>query len=161
MLQQLGVIPMPASVLNQVHQGFEEALNAHDVDRMLSFFADDAVYDYVPMPTPLPKDQIGSFFESVFQGWPDFRSLPGREFLVGNIRVVEHSVEGTHQGEWMGIPPTGKKFPTPHIDIFEYEGDKIKRLTTYIDISRILIQLGTMPAPELPELKPSFELPDP
>ncbi|NOZ28128.1 MAG: hypothetical protein GXP39_08775 [Chloroflexi bacterium] len=161
LLQQLGVVPMPAAVLNQVHQGFEEALNAHDVDRMLSYFAEDAVYDYVPVPTPLPKKEIGKFFASVFQSFPDFSSLPGREFLVGNIRVLEHPVEGTHQAEWMGIPPTGKKFPTPHIDIFEYEGDKIKRLTTYIDISRILIQLGAMPEPELPELKPSFELPDP
>jgi len=48
----------------------------------------------------------------------------------------------------------------PHVDIYEVEGDKIKRLTTYTDYTGILIQLGMAPAPEMPELVPSFVLPD-
>ncbi len=161
LLQQIGAIPLPAAAMKKIHEGFEEALNARDLDRWLSYWADDAVYDYVPLPTPIARKDVRKFFEEVFRGFPDFSSLPGRTFIAGNIIVMEHAVEGTHQGEWMGIPPTGKKFPTPHIDILEFEVDKLKRLTTYIDIAGILIRLGAMPAPELPELKPSFDLPDP
>ncbi|MCD6289870.1 MAG: ester cyclase [Anaerolineae bacterium] len=47
------------------------------------------------------------------------------------------------------------------MDVWEYEGDKVKRSTTYLDLAGMLVQLGVMPAPQLPELKPSFELPAP
>jgi predicted ester cyclase len=47
------------------------------------------------------------------------------------------------------------------MDVVEFEGLKIKRLTTYDDGLTQLIQLGAMPAPQLPALKPSFILPAP
>jgi len=147
--------------LRALHKAQQEALNAHDMDKWLSYCTDDFVWDYVPVPTPMNRGETKAFFEDLFRGWPDWHVTPGVVLVSGNILVEEHPCIGTHSGEWMGIPATGKNFPTPHIDIWEYEGDKVKRLTTYIDIAGIMIQLGVIPAPELPELKPSFTLPDP
>ena len=60
----------------------------------------------------------------------------------------------------MGIPATGQSVQLPHLDIWEFQGDKIKKITTYMDNLGVMIQLGLMPVGELPALEPSFTLPD-
>ena len=34
-------------------------------------------------------------------------------------------MSGTHQGEFLGIPPTGKAFKVTHIQIYRFAGGKI------------------------------------
>jgi C-1 hydroxylase len=41
-------------------------------------------------------------------------------------RVVNHSrTTGTHTGEFLGVPPTGKRITVDHVEIWRIEGDKI------------------------------------
>ena len=49
----------------------------------------------------------------------------------------------------------------PHLSIFEFEGDKIKNVTTYSDKFSGMIATGMIPAPEMPNLVPSANVPDP
>ncbi len=155
-------IAQAPSDLIAIADDVDKALNAHDLDLWLSYLTDDAVFDYVPLPTPLTgKEEIRAFFEGVFVGFPDFSTKEGRVLAASNIVVVEHNMIGTLLGEWQGIPPTGNTSQTPHIDIYDFEGDKIKRMTTYLDVVGLMVQLGVMPPPEMPSLVPSFTLPDP
>ncbi len=143
-----------------VHQEMKQAINAQDPDGIIAVWADDCVYDYAALPQPLVgKEQIRQFFADLFTGFPDFH-VEQRQILVSdNIIVTECSTTGTNLGEWMGIPPSGTG-PNPHIhmDIYEFGGTKIKKITTYIDMSTIMINLGVMPVPEMPEFVPSFTL---
>lgn len=146
-----------------VHDGFRDALNAQDVEQVASYFLDDAVYDYVPLPTPMEgKEAIEAFFEGVFQGFPDFHVEQRRKLAAGNNLVTECTVTATHQGEWMGIPATGNSVQLIHMCTYDFEGDKIKRHTTYDDAASQMMQLGVMPAPKLDPalLVPSFTLPE-
>jgi predicted ester cyclase len=74
--------------------------------------------------------------------------------------VTETFANGTHLGEFHGIPATGNKIQGSVLHIWEFEGDKIRRATEYADMASILVQLGVMPPPEPLELVPSFTLPD-
>ena len=146
-----------------VHEASNNALNAHDVDTMMSLWTDDIIYDYVAAPSPADgKEEVAAFFGAMFQAVPDFHVEQRRKLVSGNIMVTECTVTGTHQGEWMGIPATGNSVQLIHIDILEFEGDKFKRLTTYDDSVSFLVQVGLMPAPELDPalLVPSFTLPE-
>ncbi|MBC8217213.1 MAG: ester cyclase [Planctomycetes bacterium] len=150
----------PADLL-AIADAVDNALNAHDLDQWLSYFTDDGVFDFAPLPTPLNgKEEMRAFFAATFEGFPDFGTTEGRVLAAGNTVVVEHSTSGTHQGVWNGIPPTGNTSPMPHIDIYEFEADKVKQLTTYADMAGVMIQLGAMPVPKMPELVPSIPLPD-
>jgi hypothetical protein len=40
---------------------------------------------------------------------------------------------GTHLGDWMGIPATGVKAQGQHLDVWEVEGNNVKRVTVYDD----------------------------
>jgi len=138
-----------------------EAMNAHDMDLWLSYCTDDFVFDYVAAPPPLNKEETKADFELTYLGLPDFHVIPERVLVSGNIVVDEKTFTGTHQGEFLGIPATGNSVQMPVLDIFEYEGNKVKKVTTYLDVVSIMVQLGLMPAGELPPLEPSFTLPDP
>ncbi len=149
--------------LLKINKEIGEAINAHDVDKLLTYFADDVIYEFIPLQIPITtKEEIKKFFEDLFKAFPDYTTVSEHAIFSGNIVVTEHVTTGTHLGEWMGIPPTGKGgTPTPHIDIWEYEGEKVKSLRTYIDMSMVLMSIGVMPVPEMPPFVPSFTLPEP
>lgn len=141
---------------------FADALDNQDVEGIVSAFTDDGVFDFVVQPVPLleGKEMIRAFFADHFAGNPDSHTTEGLALTDGNIVVVNHDIVGTNTGE-SSLPATGNPWVMPHVDIYEFEGDKIKRLTTYTDYTGVLIQLGYAPAPAMPELVPSFTLPDP
>lgn len=145
-----------------VRYAADQAVNAHDLDAQMSYWAEDCTYVFGPLSTPLRgKEAIRSFFESLYAGIPDFTTTDGTAWAAGNIVVVEHVASGTQLGEWMGIPPTGNPIVMPHIDIYEFEGTKVKWAASYGDMASVMMQLGVMPPAPMPELVPSFPIPDP
>ena len=145
-------------------EGFVDALNAHDVAQMSSYWTDDIVYDFVAQPPPLNgKQEVTAFFEGLFQGIPDFHGVQTRILVSDNIMVTEAVATGTHLGELSGIPATGNSLQIVALHIWEFEDNKVKRATEYLDTASTLMQIGLMPAPELDPalLVPSFPLPDP
>lgn len=140
----------------------DAALNAHDLESWLSYWAEDGVLDWVAESTQYAgKEQIGRYFQANLQGSPDLYTTEARVLAVDNYVVVEHAIGGTNTGELGGNPPTGNAWIFPHVDIYEFEGTKIQRLTTYGDNGGFYAQLGVLPTPEIPELVPSMALPDP
>lgn len=139
-----------------------EAINAHDLDGFTSFFTEDGVFDLVPFGMVFTgAEQIKAVMAGEFAAFPDWH-ITKPDMLAGpGIVVSEYTLGGTHQGMWNGIPPTGNAVQLPAMEIIDFEGDQIKKLTIYTDVLSEMIQLGVMPAPELPPLMPSFTLPDP
>ena len=145
----------------------DDSINAHNTALFLSDATDDVVYDYVPQSTPfIGKEAFAGFLDGIFMAFPDFHVDFMRPLMLsGNIAVIEHIATGTQKGEIVSplgnIPPTGKSFKTYHMDIVEFEGDKVKKIITYDDAASQFMQLGILPVMALPEFKPSFTLPDP
>jgi hypothetical protein len=137
-----------------LHDAQIAALNAHDIDTMMSYFADDSIYFLVSQPPPVPKPYVRMSFESRFQAMPDFRMTEGRTLAAGNVVVEEAKTLYTD-------PVSGAEVVIPHLSIYEYEGDKIKNVTSYNDRFAFMIATGMIPAPEMPNLVPSVEVPDP
>ena len=151
-----------AQTPEEVYQAWADAWNAHDADLMISYVTDDFVLDGVPTPPPAQgKDAAKAFLNSAFQAAPDVQAIQQRVLASGNIVVAEGVWMGTFEGEWAGVPPTGKTFQWSFIDIAEIEGGKMKRLSNYYDLVSWMVQVGVMPSSELPPLTPSFTLPDP
>ncbi len=146
-----------------LHEGLRDALNTQDAEKVVSYFHDDATYDYVPLQPPMKgREEIRTFFEDTFIGFPDFHVEQRNKVISGNILITECTVTATHLGEIYGVPGTGNPVQLIHMDIHEFEADKIKHLATYDDAVSFLIQFGVMPAPEFDPalLVPSFALPE-
>jgi steroid delta-isomerase-like uncharacterized protein len=62
--------------------------------------------------------------------------------------VVRWTSHGTHVGEFLGIPPTGRSFSIAGIDIYRVEEGRLAEHWHVIDQLGMLQQLGILPAPE-------------
>lgn len=161
LLSIVGVLVLVGPALGQteeellaIHEAQLAALNAHDLDTMMSYWAEDSTYFLVHSPPPAPKAYVRAAFAQRFAARPDFRMTMTR-VLAGDSVVVE---EGTTLYTDMA---TGAEVVIPHISIYDFEGDKIKKVTSYNDRLGSMVTRGEADAPEIPDLVPSVTMPDP
>jgi predicted ester cyclase len=62
--------------------------------------------------------------------------------------VKRYTWRGTHQGEWNGIPATGKQITMSGITIYRIGEGKIRECWWAYDVLVVLQQFGVVPAPE-------------
>jgi steroid delta-isomerase-like uncharacterized protein len=62
--------------------------------------------------------------------------------------VVRWTNRGTHQGEFLGMPATGKSFTISGIDIHMLRGGKMAEHWDMVDQLGLLQQLGLIPQPD-------------
>lgn len=67
----------------------------------------------------------------------------------GNTEISEIWMTGTHQGELMKIPPTGKRIDLVGCNVVELRDGKVYREREYFDALEMWMQLGVL-APPVP-----------
>ena len=82
----------------EIKRGLADAINDHDVHRMLDFFTEDAVF-VSPVGMAEGHEQIAWFFEQFFKGFPDLHLAVWYEATnTDNPMMVEWTGTGTHTG---------------------------------------------------------------
>jgi len=98
-------------------------INAGDVDGFGELLADDFVeHEETPGLEPT-KDGVKDFFRMYFAAFPDLRFDPQDVLPSGEKAVARVRVTGTHTGEFMGMPATGKSIDAQAIDIIRFGDD--------------------------------------
>lgn len=87
--------------------------------------------------------QIARFYRSAF---PDLNIAVEDLIAEGDRVAARVTIMGTHQGELMGIPPTGKRVEVSSIDIIRFEDGKAAEHWGETDIMSMMQQLGVVPA---------------
>ena len=105
-----------------------EAFNAHDVDLVMSFFADDCVMDMPRGPAPggrrlVGKEEVRSGVQSRFDGIPDIHYGDDGSWSCGNRAVSEWTIRGTQAN--------GEPIEVRGCDILEFTDGKISRKNSY------------------------------
>jgi len=98
-------------------------------------------------PPGLPGGREGvKIWSNVFRkAFPDMRSTAEDVIVEGDKVVERYSSSGTFQGEFMGIPPTGKSGGTTGINIFRVANGKIVEHWGNSDDLGMMQQLGIIP----------------
>ena len=87
----------------------------------------------------------------IFLGsFSDLQTTTEDLFAEGDKVVERYTARGTHTGEFMGAPPTGKKFAVESIVIYRFANGKIVEMWGLNDSQGLMTQLGLMPAPGQP-----------
>lgn len=85
-----------------------EALNAGDFDTCVTLLSPDLVMNLAGMPPMRGKDVWLQGARMMRQAFPDLH-VRIDDMLATNDRVaVRLTIRGTHQGDYLGIPPTGR-----------------------------------------------------
>ncbi len=122
------------------------AWTSHQVEKVLSFYDDDAVFEDVALGRVMRgKEEIRAFVKETFTGFPDFE-IGMKSFLASDGHVcIEWMSSGTHNGNLPGMPTTGKSFSVPGVSVIELAQGKAKREADYWDSSSMMRQLGLTP----------------
>jgi steroid delta-isomerase-like uncharacterized protein len=76
---------------------------------------------------------------------PDWRSEVDQYIEEGDLVVERFTASGTHRGELLGVPATGKTVTLHGINIFRVKGDRIVERWGQLDELGLLRELGLAP----------------
>ena len=129
------MIGLESGETHAVIQNILEAFNKKDLTRMLSFFADDAIF-IRPEGTFKGKEEIKRFYTWEYSNYSEIR-LTEKDFVVeGNKAVVELISEGT------SARGGNKKQRIQVLTLFEFRNGKVQRVDDYYDRLLIAQQLA-------------------
>ena len=96
---------------------------------------------------PPTKDGVGQYFRMLLAAFPDMRMDAKDLIASGDKAVARVRVSGTHKGEFMGIPATGKSVSVKLIDITRSGDDGLAHEHWgVVDQFALMQQLGVIPA---------------
>jgi steroid delta-isomerase-like uncharacterized protein len=107
------------------------------------YFTDDVAWTIVGTDQQVQgrepvRDFLTWMHTQAFDARPKVKAL-----VVGDGQaVLEADLVGTHTGEFLGIPATGKTVLVPYCVVYDLQGDKIAALRAYIPMELFAQQLG-------------------
>ena len=107
--------------------------------------------DYNPPPYPTTnegREAARDRFHLALQVFSDFEHHIEDMIAEGDKVVTRITTVGTHTGELLGIPPTGKRVTMRGIAIHRIKDGKLVEHWAQFDALGLLQQLGAIPAPE-------------
>ena len=128
----------------------EEVQSQHRLDLVDELFDPDYIDHAVPvgMPPARGTGYFKQFYATMLRAFPDTHVTIHDQIAEGDKVTTRKTFRGTHQGEFMGIPPTGKEIELLVIDIFRVTKGKLAEHWGAWDRLSLLEQLGAMPAPK-------------
>ena len=135
------------AVVADIHREMFAAWNSRDFKKMRELMHSEYSYtgaDGKEAKGPEAGMAIAQMYASAF---PDGRLELGRVHVVGDTSVAEVIARGTHQGDLMGIAPTGKKVEIRICNVVELRDAKVYREREYMDMLTMMVQLGVVKMP--------------
>ena len=124
---------------------FEEVWNQGKLTVVDEFCAPSFIY-HTPTGPIHGLEGFKQFATMYRTAFPDLH-IPMEDMIAEADKVVTRwTARGTHKGDLMGIPPTGKQATTTGISIFSVaNGKAVEQWANYDDLG-LLQQLGVIPA---------------
>lgn len=107
-----------------------EVINGRDLDRVEDYFADERMVENV---------RRGCF--SYFQSFPDLHVSIDELIAEGNKVFCRSTITGTHDGEYKGIPATGRHIATECAEVFTIADGKFVGYWCMTNVAGLLRQL--------------------
>lgn len=130
---------------------FYAAFDNQDIERGRKLMSADIIAKGLDTEPLQGYDAVMQYGNIMFAAFPDGKHIL-EEVIAEDDKVVTRGIfQGTHRGELMGIPPTGKQvtFAVVHID--RLKNGKIVEHWGQGDVRELMQQLGIMffPSPKL------------
>jgi steroid delta-isomerase-like uncharacterized protein len=128
-----------------VRREIEQRWNKHRMDNVDEFFTRDIVGQLNSSDPVSGQQKMNEGLAIFLNAYPDIRLTIEDEFAEGDKVVVRFTMTGTHQGELLGIPPTGKQIRLTGVSIYRLVNAKIAELWFLFDSLTALQQMGVVP----------------
>jgi hypothetical protein len=129
---------------------FENLVGSGDPEQVRQAI-DEFVAPDVLMRTPLPLDSTGAaamkeVFERLHGAFPDLHVEIDDLIAEGDKVVARNTVTGTHRGEFMGLPATGRSVTYEEIFVVRFTDGQIVETWGVVDLASLMRRLGMIAA---------------
>jgi steroid delta-isomerase-like uncharacterized protein len=124
-----------------------EAWNLQDLDASAELLEPEFVRHDANLPDVVGPQAQRAFLAGVFRSFPDIRVDPQQIIAQGDLVAVRLTVQGTHRGEFLGVPATGQEVKIQSVDVFRVPDSKIAEQWVLMDALGLMQQLGAIPSP--------------
>ncbi|GAC1634688.1 MAG: ester cyclase [Chloroflexota bacterium] len=128
-----------------VRRMLEEGWNPGNLAVFDELLADDFENHDPGAPTVHTREDVKNYWAAHCAAFPDHHTTIEALIADGDCVVKQWSDSGTFTGEFMGIPPNGKKVTGTGLTLYRIENGKIKELRWGYDSFSLLQQLGAIP----------------
>jgi steroid delta-isomerase-like uncharacterized protein len=125
-----------------------ERINAGDIAGFGDLVADNFVEHQGGAGLPATKAGTLDFFRTLLAAFPDMR-MNVEDLIAGEDKTVARvKVTGTHEAEFMGVPPTGTRVDVQLIDIMRFNSaGLVCEHWGVADMLSLMQQLGAIAGP--------------
>jgi steroid delta-isomerase-like uncharacterized protein len=127
-----------AALLRRMHR---ELLGSRDLAALEEFFAPDFVSHSMPPGLPQGVEGVKRFFEMFRDALPDAEVSIDELVAEGDKVAIATTIAGTHEGELIGIAPTGRRVAVTGIDLVRIDGGRIVEHRGLTDMVGLMRQL--------------------
>lgn len=123
---------------------YDEVVNQQKYE-LIDELLDENFVEHEEFPgTSQDRDGVGQFFRLFRAAFPDMHCTVDRMIAEGDIVVTQTTTRGTHEGELLGVPPTGNKVEFSAIDIVRVANDKAVEHWGVTDTMALMEQIGAL-----------------
>ena len=126
----------------------EEAFNEGNFGVVDEIFASEYVLHDPALPEEIRGPEgIKGFVQMYRSAFPDTHITVEDQIAEGDDVVTRWTGRGTHQGELLGVPPSGNRVEVPGITIDRFSGGKFAESWSSYDALGMMQQIGAVPEP--------------
>lgn len=130
------------AVLDRINEEAFRQGNTNVIDELV---AEDFV-EHNPMPgVSGDREGFKQMVGGLHEAFPDFNTTIEDQIAEGDKVVERWTAGGTHEGVFLGVPPTGKRIAIEGMDISRLADGKIVEHWTQMDALAMMQQLGVIP----------------
>lgn len=135
-----------ADLKAQMKRFNDEVMSQGKLDVIDEIVSEDLVEHAAPEGVPPNRDGVKMFVQTFRDAFPDMKATTVAVVVEGDEAWMQSTITGTHKGEFMGIPPTNKKFEITAFDRvkFDKDGKAIEHWGAEDDLG-MMTQLGLVP----------------
>ena len=134
--------------ISRIVRGFiEEVLNQGRIEDTGKFFWEDMV-EQVPFPGQGPGlEGLKEVLRGMRAAFPDMHWHIEEQLSDAERVLTRFEWTGTHSGEFLGVPATGRPVRVWGMVIDRFQADRIKESRLIMDTLGLMMQLGAIPPP--------------
>jgi steroid delta-isomerase-like uncharacterized protein len=125
----------------------EEVFNQKDMKTFEELVAEDIVDHEVLPGLPEGREGVRAFLNMVWTAFPDLTATIEDEAVEADRVWSRTRMRGTHKGEFMGIPATGKPVDIETVDIVRVKDGRAVEHWGVTDMAGLMMQLGVLEPP--------------
>ena len=123
-----------------------ELIDARELDAAFELYAEDYIYHGPGGQELRGRDGIRGLWTVFLAGFPDLTSSVDDMISQGDKLVLRWTIQGTHTGEFLGVPASNRKMTLPMTEIFRIANGQLAEAWDQYDRTHLMEQIGAVPA---------------